>query len=40
MEHCFCGADAREAQQLSTRKRRVAGRPWAGVRPARFCEPQ
>ena len=40
MEHCFCGSDAREEQQLSTRKRRVAGRPWAGVRPARFCEPQ
>ena len=27
--------DAREERQLSTRERRVAGRPWAGVRPAR-----
>ncbi len=33
-------ADAREERQLSTRERRVAGRPWAGVRPARLCDPQ
>ena len=34
------GSDVREERQLSTRERRVAGRPWAGVRPARLCEPQ
>ncbi len=37
--HLTLRADAREERQLSTRKRRVAGRPWAGVRPARLCEP-
>ncbi len=31
----FGWTDAREVPQFSTRKRRVAGRPWAGVRPAR-----
>ncbi len=34
------GSDAREERQLSTRKRRVAGLPRGGVRPARLCEPQ
>ncbi len=29
------GSDAREGRQLSLREQRVAGRPWAGVRPAR-----
>ena len=33
--HLILRLDAREERQLSTRKRRVAGRPWAGVRPAR-----
>ncbi len=32
--------DAREEQQLSLRKRRVAGLSRGGVRPARLCEPQ
>ena len=38
--HLILRLDAREERQLSTRKRRVAGRPWAGVRPARFFKPQ